>query len=797
MPDYEPLQEEHKWQDYWAGEKLFAFKPGKKIFSIDSPPPFTSGTLHMGHVIGAVWMDFAARYKRMRGFNVLLPQGFDCHGLPTELRVEKESKIPRSDREKFRAACEEWTTQAIAKMRVQYDRLGYSTDWAHSYETRSPEYKKLVQLSLLKFFEMGRVYREKHPVLWCWKCATALAKSEVGHVEKHSKLYHLKFAVEGGSITIATTRPEMIFACAGIFVHPGDSRYKKLVGKKARVPLAERDVPIMADEKVDPAFGTGAVYVCTFGDETDVKWQRERSLPVVIAIEENGRMSKAAGKFAGAKLEDARKLVAEELQAKGVLVKAEDIVHNVLSHTERPSCLAPIEFLPQFQWFIKLRDVMRDVVRDAGGMKWFPAGLKIRLVDWAEGLDWDWIISRQRIYGTPIPFWHCEKCGAVVPAKPEQLPVDTTTAKPPGACLKCKGRLVGTSDVCDCWVDSSVTPLVISKWLGDKKFFAAVYPNTLRQQGYEIIRTWAFYTILRCSLLTGKPPFKEVLLNGLVAGEDGRKMSKSYGNVVAPEAVLDKEGADSLRQWALMAGLGEDYPYSSKEIVYSSKFQKKYWNAARFAFQFVKEIPKKPKKMRIADKWVLHRLNSVINEATAALEKYEFAHALTPIRVFFWHDFCDNYLEMVKERLYKGSGDEAAAARYCLWRVLRDCSLLLAPFVPHVTEAVYQEFLKKFQKEKSVHLMAWPGADELEIDKSMDAVGEKLKAVIAAVRKFKTESQMAQNAELAGLTVYGADNKEIRDAEADLRETLKVRSVDFKAGTGKIAVLDFSVDVVK
>ncbi|MCD6522950.1 MAG: valine--tRNA ligase [Candidatus Diapherotrites archaeon] len=800
MPKYNPFEIEKKWQDKWIEDGIYKFDinaPGE-VYAIDNPPSFTSGTLHMGHILNHSWIDFIARYKRMRGYNVLFPLGYDCHGLPTELRVAKEYGIPKENRKEFREKCEEWTTQAIKRMNEQYKSIGYSCDWNEYYETRMPKYKKAVQYSLIKFFEMGRIYREKHPVLWCTKCGTALAKAEVGYKEEKGKLWYLRFPIVGKDrhIEIATTRPELMFACVAVFVHPDDERYYGLAGSKVLIPYVNREVPILTDEEVDREFGTGAVYLCTFGDEMDIKWQKEYNLPVYVAIDKTGRMTELCGKYKGMTTKQCREELLKDLKNDGYLVKEEDYIHNVLAHTERSACMNPVEFLPMEQWFIKLKDKLDDVIDAANQMQWYPAYMKQRLVDWATSLDWDWIISRQRVYGTPIPFWYCEKCGKIYPARVDQLPVDPLVDKPPVEKCECGNPLKGAEDTCDCWVDSSITPLMVAHWLEDDGYFEKAYPNYLRPQGYEIIRTWAFYTIFRDLLLTGKPPFKHVVVNGMVAGTDGRKMAKSFGNVIEPEEVISKEGADAIRQWALNASLGEDYPFSWKEITHGAKFQKKYWNASYFASQFLKDYkPEEPEQLRPVDRWILSKLNKLIKHSTEVLDRYEFAKALTPIRDFFWHDFCDNYIEMAKARLYNGTEEERKAAQYCLYEVLLKTSLMLAPFIPHITEEIHELYLKQFTKSKSIHLMKWPEYNEKFFNDEIESKANKAIAVISAVRKFKNENKMPLNAEITKLVIY---EKPIQEFEKDIQETVKAKTIEFSDGKGNIECeLDITIDIEK
>lgn len=782
LPKRFDIQIEGKWHGKWKEEGAFKFdiKDKRPVYSIDTPPPFTSGTLHLGHIYNHTWIDIVARYKRMTGHNVLLPQGFDCHGLPTELAVEKGSGVDRRDREKFLKACTEWTENAVARMKTQFDAIGYSTDWVHSYRTMDPAYKKRVQKTLLMFYKKNLLYREKHPVLWCWKCGTALAKAEVGYMQKTGRLYHIEIDVSGGGkLTIATTRPEMMPACVAVFVNPKDARYAKFVGKKAKMPIFSQEVPIIADEDVDMEFGTGVVYLCTFGDEQDIKWQKKYKLPVVEAIDLYGRMTEKAGRFKGLKISEAQKAVAEELESEGRLKKVEDLPHNVLCHTERTSCENPIELLPMEQWFIRVKDSLPDILKAARGMRWFPGYTLKRLEDWCESMDWDWIISRQRVFGTPIPFWVCQKCGKVIPAGEGELPVD-----PRGGIrlCDCGGEALGEKDVCDCWVDSSVSPLTVTKWDDDKKFFEKTYPVSLRPQGYEIIRTWTFYTIFRSLILTGQPCFKDLMINGMVAGPDGRKMSKSYGNVVAPEVVLQKYPADAMRQWAAAGSLGEDYPFSWEECEHSSKFLTKLWNVAKFIEgQLADYTGKEDYQLRLPDAWMISRIQALIEDAGANFEKYVFNIPLQEIRSFIWHDLADYYLEMVKHRIYKPElyGEKSKkAAQYTLKYVLDNVLKLLAPIIPHITEEIYTELFH----EKSVHLTEFPKPNKKLVNKDAEQACETLVRITDCIRKYKSDNNMSLGIDLEKVIIEAPDVRIVKLMEDDIKGTNRVRNLEIREG---------------
>ncbi|MDD5111647.1 MAG: valine--tRNA ligase [Candidatus Altiarchaeota archaeon] len=782
---------EKKWQARWLEDKANSFNPklDKPVYSLDTPPPFTSGTLHMGHVYNHVWIDIVARYKRMRGFNVYLPQGFDCHGLPTELQVEKNMGVPKEDRKKFIAECIKWTENAVSRMKSQFESLGYSTDWDYSYRTMDDDYKRMVQKSLLIFYQKGMLYREKHPVLWCPNCGTALAKAEVGYIEKEGKLYHIDLEAEGHKLTIATTRPEMMPACVAVFVHPDDGRYARFVGKKAKLPLFNRDVPIFSDSAVDMEFGTGVVYLCTFGDEQDIAWQKQYDLPVIEAIGRDGLMTAAAGVYSGLPVKEARDRMVADLENIGVVRKVEKLVHKVTSHTERGSCKAPIELLPTEQWFIKVKEYLQDIIQAANTMKWHPDYMLQRLVDWTESMDWDWIISRQRVFGTPIPFWVCS-CGEVVAAKESELPIDPrdSTRK----CPKCGGKAKGETDVCDCWVDSSVSPLRVSQWGVDDEFFAKTYPVSLRPQGYEIIRTWTFYTIFRDLMLTGKPCFKDLMINGMVAGPDGRKMSKSLNNIIAPEEPLSKYSADALRQWAACGSLGSDYPFSWEECEHSQKFLTKFWNISRFIEMHLADYDGSKGELRAVDKWILGRLSRIVDESTESLDNYVFNIPLDQIRGFVWHDLADDYLEMVKHRLYKPEiygAESRRAAQYTLHAIMSTLLRLMSPYMPHIADEIWANLMKDgYASAKS-----WPVPSGEYPVKDYEQSGMLAKSIVSDIRKFKSENNMSLGAELSALEVRIGKGRleDVRHISEDIKGTGKIKELKVVGAEGDAYELVF------
>ncbi len=793
---YNPGQVERRWQEFWQSPNVYAAAyrfdkadVDRPVYAIDTPPPFTSGELHIGHAYWNIINDTVARYKRMRGYNVLLPQGWDCQGLPTELKVQRIWKVPKEDRTLFRAKCVEWTGQMISSMKRTMTRLGYRPDWEQfEYRTMDPSYWKSVQSSLLKFHEKGLIYRKEFPVHWCPNCETALAQAELGYLEEMGSLYYLKFPREGGHIEVATTRPELLSACQALAVHPEDRRYSSLVGGWAEVPLFSRKVFILADPDVDPKFGTGVVMICTFGDEQDIRWQQKYSLTISRVIDEGGRLVNS-GNYDSFTVPEARKRVVSDLKSSGILIKEERVVHRVLSHTERADCLAPVEFLIKKQWFIKVNPFNGAVTNAGKSMRWTPDYMLQRLFDWVNSIEWDWLISRQRLFGTPIPFWYCADCDEVIPSREDQLPIDPTKGRPPvDRCPKCGSeRIEPSSDVCDCWVDSSITPLIISGYFDHQPHFERSYPTSMREQGHDIIRTWLYYTTLRCLILTGKPPFHDVLVNGHILGPDGYRMSKSRGNVISPEERLEEYGADSLRQALLSLTIGSDFPFRWEIVRYGKGFLQKYWSATRFAHSFLSDYTPSEgdtTHLTLIDRWVLAKLAETVRRVTQALDDYQFHIAVDAIQNFFWHEVCDQYIEAVKHRLYMGrSREDYEAAEYTLYTVLRDTTLMLAPLCPHITEEVYQRLFKG-EGLLTVHADRWPEAEKLPVDKEVEAQGNLIIETISRLRAEKSEANIPLSAVVERVTIRASERQiaSLREAEETVKEVLHVKEVRYEVG---------------
>ncbi|MFH1448678.1 MAG: valine--tRNA ligase [Candidatus Micrarchaeota archaeon] len=777
---------EKKWQEKWDDEGVYIFDENGEgeIYVLDTPPPFTSGEFHMGHVLSYTYFDFVARYKRMRGYNVYYPQGWDCQGFPTEMKVEK--KHGRLPREEFRKKCVEWTGVCIERMREQMKALGFSPDWKHEYKTMDPEYHKKVQYSLLKMHGQKLIYRSEHPVYWCTRCGSAIAKAELDEFERGTKLNYLTFECEGEKLSVATTRPEYLHACVAVFVHPDDEKYKKYHGKEVTTSLGKK-VKLLPDPDADPEFGTGVVMLCTFGDKQDVVWAYRHKLPIVRAIDEHGRLLNS-GEFDGLKLKEAREKVLEKLKEEGKLEKQENINQTVKVHDR---CKTPVELILSYQWFANIKDHKDEILKAGKSMKWKPDFTIQYFVDWTNGVEWDWVISRQRVFGTPIPFWHCPKCDKVVPASYDELPVNPPEEKE--KVCGCGEKLVPEESTCDCWVDSSITPLIISKWPDDERFFKKTYPSSLRPQGMEIIRTWAFYTTYRCLMLTGKPPFAELLINGNVLAPDGKKMSKSLGNVILPDKLISQYSADAVRQWAALSGaLAKDRPFNYKDVQFAQNFLNKLWNASRFVEMALEGYGNEEETLHAYDKWILSRFNRTVKEFSDNFDEFNFHAAISSIHEFFWHEFCDFYLEGIKHRLYQPDkyGEEGKrAAQFTLNKVLSGTLKLLAPIAPFVTEELYSSLFAS-AGEKSIHLSTWPEFEQQRVDEGSERAGALANRILSEVRQYKAENKMPLNADLKGaeLTLSKEEIGLLKLIEEELLATGRLGKLETKEGEFKVSV---------
>jgi valyl-tRNA synthetase len=752
--EYDPKAVDAAAQALWEAERVHRFDPAApgEVFSVDTPPPTVSGSLHIGHVFSYTQAECLVRYQRMRGRNVFYPFGFDGNGLPTERLAEKEHgvlgrEMPRSE---FVRLCLETSRKYEREFEALWRSLGVSADWSLSYSTIDERCIRISQRGFLDLFRKGEVYQRTSPTLWDTETQTAVAQAELESKEKQTKMNDVRFDLEGGGhVVIATTRPELLAACVAMFVHPGDPRAKGLVGRRALVPLFGHAVLVRADEKVDPTKGTGVVMCCTFGDKTDVEWYQKHGLDLRQAIGRDGRMTDLAGPEAGLYVNQARKAILERLEAAGHLLKQVDVenVVNTYSRTGRE-----IEFLPTRQWFVRVLDKKEDLIRLGEQVRWFPAHMGKRYRNWVEGLEWDWCISRQRFFGVPFPVWLCRSCDEGVFVAPEAwLPVlDHARHAVTEACPRCGARdWRPETDVMDTWATSSETPQVNARWGEPPGPPRAPLPMTMRPQAHDIIRTWAFYTIVKSWIHHRDVPWHDAMVSGHVQAPGKVKISKSKGNAPAdPRELIEAHGADATRYWALSATLGNDYVYSEEDLKQGRRVCVKLWNAARLAAKHLQGFDRRSVTGpgEVVDRWIRDRLAAVRTAATRSLEAYEFGIAKGDVERFFWNDLCDNYLEMVKNRLHSASPDAAAsrdAARAAVYDALYGSIRLWAPYVPHVCEAIHQALFRASEGVASVARAPWPAAEEWAEDPEAEAAGAAAVALLTAVRRWRSEQKVS------------------------------------------------------
>ncbi|MEM4362599.1 MAG: valine--tRNA ligase [Candidatus Caldarchaeum sp.] len=711
-----PLIEEKSWNPSlekdifktWEETDIYKFnsKSRKKKFVIDTPPPYPSGRpWHIGAAAQYSQIDMIARTARMSGYMTLLPIGIDRNGLPVEMYTEKKYgiSIRSTPREKFIELCAKSLDELEDEMIAIMKRMGLSGDFKHRYRTDSPEFRRLTQATFAKLWKKGLIYRATRPNNYCHVCGTTIADAEVEHEPLPAKLHYIKFGLEDGNdVIIATTRPELIASCRAVIVNPDDGRYSGLHGASVITPIYGEKAPIIPRPEARPEFGTGAVMVCSYGDYMDVRLFRELKLEEKIVIGLDGRMNEKAGFLAGLTVEEARSRIVERLGEEGMLVKSEEIIHMT------PMCERsknPIEIIPMDEYYLKQLDFAEEIKKIAYETEFLPDESRQLLINWINSLTIDWPISRRRYYATEIPVWYCMKCGEPYVADDGKYHRPWAEKTPVDACPKCGSKdFVGDDRTFDTWMDSSITPLFIISDRKTGKISWNLYPVTIRPQGKDIVRTWLYYTMLRCYQLTGKPPFRKVWLGGLGLDEHGEKMSKSRGNVIDPIPILEKYGADCFRFWSAQeASLGENFRISEARIAGAGKFLSKLWNIGRYVSMLTK-----PRRafLQPSDKWILSELSRTVDVCLKGYREFNFFIPANEVRRFVWNIFAPHYIEMSKPRAY-GLGftpGEQKAAAYTLYTVFKTILLLLAPITPFITEYLWLRLYGK----KSIHLETFP-----------------------------------------------------------------------------------------
>ncbi len=811
---------EARWGAWWEERGTYRFDrtaPRERVYAIDTPPPTVSGSLHVGHVFSYTHTDALARFWRMRGREVFYPMGWDDNGLPTERRVQNyygvrcDPSLPRDphfrapaeppsppvavSRPDFVALCERLTASDERVFEDLWRQLGLSVDWSMTYTTIGERAQRTSQRAFLDLLDAGLVYQAEAPTLWDVDFQTAVAQAELEDRELPGAYHRLRFTGPGGgALDIDTTRPELLPACVALVVHPDDDRYGSLVGSTATVPLFAKQVPVHAHPLADPGKGTGMAMVCTFGDVTDVVWWRELGLATHPVVGRAGRIDQAppgleGGAFEelrGLRVEAARRRVVELLGEAGALVGEPRPITHPVKFFEKGS--RPLEIVTSRQWFVRTLDHREEFLARGRELAWHPPAMAARYETWVEGLNTDWLVSRQRFFGVPFPLWYpVGEDGALdydhpILPDPGQLPVDPSTDAPPGFEPGERGRPGGFAadpDVMDTWATSSLTPQIATGWVDDPDLFARTFPMDLRPQAHEIIRTWLFSTVVRSHYAHDRLPWAEAAISGWVLDPDRKKMSKSKGNVLTPAGLLDRYGSDAVRYWAASGRPGVDTAFDEGQIKVGRRLAIKVLNASRFVLGLDGPSGPAPGSAVTAalDRALLARLAGVVAAATTAFEAYDYARALERTEAFFW-SFCDDHLELVKGRAYGSRGpDAAASARAALTLSLATVLRLFAPFLPFVCEEVWSWGAGTRWAAGSVHRAPWPEPAELATDPAGDPLAfEVAAAVLAEIRKAKTAAQVSMRAEVAAVTARDTPERlaALDGAAEDLREAGRV-----------------------
>ena len=699
----------------WEEDKIYDFTPQEDNFTIDTPPPYPSGRpWHIGAAAHYSQIDMIARTARMAGKNVYFPIGIDRNGLPVELYTEKKHKIRmrETDRNEFLNLCRSALDDLEAEMLLIMKSLGISGDFANYYRTDSEEYRTLTQSTFIDLWNKGQIYLANRPNNYDWVSGTTIADAEIIYQELATKLVYMKFKIKDTDkeIIIASTRPELLCACRTIIVNPKDERYAQYIGKKIIVPITNKEVELRTHHSAQEEFGSGAVMVCSYGDQNDVALFRELELEEIVAIGLDGRMTEVAGDYTGLKPKQARTKIIEDMEAKGLLDKVEDINHRT-PISERSKI--PIEIIPMEEYYLKQKESIDKMRKLGEEVTFHPKMHKQILMNWLDSINIDWPISRRRYYGTEIPIWYCKKCSEPHVPEPGKYYKPWNEKCPISNCVKCDStEFVGEERTFDTWMDSSVSPLFVSKFNKDEEFFNKVYPASIRPQAKDIVRTWLYYTLLRCEQLTGGKPWTDAWIMGYGLDEKGMKMSKSKGNAIDPLPVIEKVGADTFRFWsASEINHGYDFRCNEQKIDSTKKFLSKLWNVSRFLSSFPVIETGSP---GASDKWILAELDKLVIECKKGYEEYNFFIPAIAIREFTWNVFAAHYIEMVKGRAYgiEFSDEERDGAIFTLHKTLSTILKLLAPITPFITEHLWKELYS----ENSIHKQRQVEPENIEND---------------------------------------------------------------------------------
>lgn len=823
----------------WENNGVYKWDPSigrENTFVVDTPPPTVSGSLHVGHCFSYTHTDLIVRYQRMQGLNIFYPMGWDDNGLPTERRVQnffsvrcnpevpydntwkpdpntpvKKKEPIEISRKNFIEACAALTVvdeQAFEKL---WRRLALSVDWGLTYATVDDHCRKVSQVSFIDLIEKGEAYSSERPTMWDIDFQSAIAQAELEDRDIPGAFHDLKFDLEqGGDFIISTTRPELLAACIAVVAHPDDERYQKLFGSYAVTPLFRSRVPIVASEHAEPDKGSGIMMICTFGDVADVDWWRESGLPIKQIIGRDGRIlpiehgaapfesvdpeaaNRSMGQIIGLPIKKARAKSVDLLRASGALVGEPQPITHTVKFFEKGD--RPVEFIPTRQWFVRILEHKKKLLEQGRKVAWHPSFMLTRYENWVEGLNQDWCYSRQRFFGVPIPVWYpLDEQGEpnfnnpILPDK-AALPVDPAIDLPLGFTedqRNVPGGFLGDPDIMDTWATSSLTPQIMSHWGMDPRRHEQLFPMDIRPQAHDIIRTWAFVTIVKAWMHEDKIPWKNAVISGFILDPDRKKMSKSKGNVVVPNELLEEHSADVVRYWAARARLGVDTAFDKNVFAIGRKLVTKIFNASKFVIMQLDNAGIQPATLSPSDitfeldRSFIVELKKAVKKATQAFESFEYANALQVSEESFWY-FCDNYLELVKTRSYseEDTAERCSGLATLNW-ALQTYLRLLAPFLPYVTEEVWSWKLADSLGQPSIHRASWPRVDEVsevpapEFEDSFGAAVE----VLGKIRETKSSAQKARRWPVVGLVIK-AEKKRLSGLEAIISDVIDSGAVE-------------------
>jgi len=784
---YDPKNVEEKWYKFWLEKDYFKPKDNhnkENNFSIVIPPPNVTGSLHTGHALVNTLQDILIRWKKMEGYNTLWLPGTDHAGIATQNVVEREiAKEGKSrydlGRKQFVERVWEWKEKYGNNIVNQLKKLGCSCDWSRLRFTLDEGLSRAVRKVFVQLYKEGLIYRANYVVNWCPRCQTALADIEVESIEEDANLYYINYPIKDSKeeiITVATTRPETMLGDTAVAVHPDDKRYKKFIGKTAILPLMGREIPIVADSYVDPEFGTGAVKITPAHDLNDFELGKRQKLQVINILNNNGTMNEQAGKFKGFTVLKCREKVLNELRKKGFLNKIEDYKHSI-GHCYR--CETIIEPYLSKQWFVKMKEIAEPAISavEEGRIEFTPSRWDKVYYEWMRNIK-DWCISRQLWWGHRIPVWYCQDCGEII-----------VELKDPTICEKCGSRnLMQDPDVLDTWFSSALWPFSTLGWPEETEDLRCFYPTSVLVTGFDIIFFWVARMIMMGLKFRGEVPFKQVYINPLIRDAEGKKMSKSSGNVIDPLTVIDEYGADTLRVTLASLTIQGDYICLSEERIKGFRnFTNKIWNVSRFSIMNLKDfdidkIEKEKLKMSLVDKWIISKLNETIKKSTECLNEYKYGEAVKIIYEFAWNEFCDWYIEFIKPRLYQEEDAiEKRTSQYILWFVLENTLKLLHPFMPFVTEEIWQ---KLPHKGESIMVSPWPKYKEKYMNKDAEKKMNKIMSIIKTIRNIKSDMNIPYSKEIdLYLNVNEKDKLELIKENIYYIETM-IKTKSLEVGTG-------------